>query len=496
MSEKKTEKQLSGAEYDSLIGRVLSGFAWQSATKAAVQVIAWTSTIVVARILDPQDYGLMAIIGIFTGFFIVLVDLGLANGLIQQPHVTERQCDGVFYMSLLLGLLTFSTIFIAAPYIAQFYEIESLTTLLRVAACGLIFESLKTVPYALNMREMNFRYRSIVEMLANLMGMVALLVLALMGYGVWSLLLSFLIMRAITAVAYLSLMSRFPRVSFNLTEISGICLFGLKVTSNNALEFAYRQSDLFVIGKLLGATVLGTYSMAIQLSRMPIEKIGAVFSQVVFPAVSQMGGDSSSTRRFFLDTHRNLLIITYPMLVGIALVANDLIIVLLTDKWENVIPILQVFCILNLLRVSNMLVSPVLYGRGRPELMTAWFVLAAVIVPIAVFIGSKYGVSGILVAWCIVYPGLYVFLMRFCLRNLELETVPFLRSFLPASVASAAMAIAVLASQTLMTTLPEVGRLIASIAVGASTYAATIFLVFPGDVRSFRQGISRLMTKD
>ena len=302
-------------------------------------------------------------------------------------------------------------------------------------------------------------------------------------------------MRAVTAFAYLPLIKRMPRLNFSFSEISGICSFGLKVTANNALDFAHREADLFVIGKSLGATVLGTYGMAMQLARMPIEKIGAVFTQVVFPAVSQIGSDSSSARRFYLDMHRNLLLITFPMLVGIALVADDLVIVLLTDKWRDIIPILQVFCILNLLRVSAMLVSPVLYGRGRPELMTAYLLLAAITIPVAVFVGSKYGISGILIAWCVVYPGLYVFLMRFCLRNLGLAAMPFMGSFVPASVASAAMAIAVFLSQPLMSHFPEVGRLIASIAVGAIAYAATVLFVFPKDARSFREGISRLISQ-
>lgn len=495
MTDKSKENLLTAAQYDSLLGKVLSGFAWQSATKIAVQIIAWVSTIIVARILDPQDYGLIAIVGIFNGFLIVLVDLGLARGLIQYPQVTQRQFDGVFYMSLALGLVAFLIMVSAAPLIAEFYELDALTPLLQVAAFGLLFESIKTVPFAIVMRAMNFRYRSIVEMIANTTGMAVLLVLALLGYGVWSLLLSFLVMRAVTALAYLPLMKSIPRLDFNFREISGICSFGLKVTANNALDFVHREADLFVIGKTLGATVLGTYGMAMQLARMPIEKIGAIFTQVVFPAVSQIGTDSTSARRFYLDTHRNLLLITFPMLVGMALVANDLVIVLLTDKWQNIIPILQVFCILNLLRVSAMLVSPVLYGRGRPELMTAYLVLAAITIPISVFVGSKYGINGILVAWCVVYPGLYIFLMRFCLRNLGLQAMPFIGSFVPASVASAAMAGAVFFSQTLLSTLPEVGRLGASIGVGAAVYAATVFIAFPHDARSFRTGISRLVSQ-
>jgi len=108
----------------------------------------------------------------------------------------------------------------------------------------------------------------------------------------------------------------------------------------------------------------------------------------------------------------------------------------------------------------------------------------------------KYGIRGILIAWCVVFPALYAFLMRFCLRNLELEVMPFIRSFVPATVASAVMALAVTLSQPLMISLPEVGRLVISIALGATAYAATVFIVFPKDVRSFRDGISRLMSRD
>lgn len=471
---------------------VVSGFAWQGITKLFVQVATWGSTIVVARILVPADYGILAVSGVFTGLLAMLVELGLSYGLIQKPEVTRKEEDGVFYISLCAGLLLYGLLFLAAPAIARFYDMEILSPVLRVAGLGLIIGSLKGVPLAIAMRRMDFRYRSLTEVGTNLTSAVTVVTLAVYGFGVWSLVYSYLLAHLLESIIYLRLLKRIPDPRFTWSVVADVFGYGAKITANNLLYFVYSRADVMIIGKLLGEKLLGYYSMAFQLATIPLDKVGSIFNQVTFPAMARIQSDPEESRRLFIDLHRHLLIISWPILVGLALVADDLIVLLLTEKWQPLVPVLQAFCVINMLRVSGMLFTPVLNGRGKAGVVLRYATASAIVLPLAFLIGAGYGIMGVMAAWMIAYPPLYLILLINCLRDLELPPARFLRSTTSAFVATLIMGLAVFATSQLVATLPGAVRLAAMIGVGIAAYAGTFFLLFRGQIKQVRNGIRML----
>jgi O-antigen/teichoic acid export membrane protein len=467
---------------------VLSGFAWQGATKVVVQTASWASTIFVARLIAPSDYGLMAAAAVFAQLLMVLTELGLAQGLIQKKDTSRREEDGVFYLSLALGLLAYAFLYMSAPAIARFYEMPVLVEIQRVLGLMIVFASLKTVPLAIAMRRMDFRYRSLVEMGSSLAMTVTVITLAVNGFGVWSLVWGPIVAQLVMMLAYLPLLGRIPKPTLFSREVAAVLAFGVKVTSTHLLYFVWSRADVMIIGKVLGEKMLGLYSMAFQLAVLPLDKVGAIFNQVIFPAMSRLQDELRESQQLFLELHRYLLIVTYPLLFGLIAIAPELIELLLTETWLPIVPYLQGLCLVSALRVSGMLMPPVLYARGKPGYMVRYSGMCVLLLPPSFLIGAQFGLEGVVIAWALAYPALCVLLARFCLRDLSLGWGDLLRSALPALGATAVMLTAVFSYRASLG--DELGlflRVLSTIAVGAAAYLAFLMLVYRQQLLDFKQ---------
>lgn len=471
--------------------RVVAGFAWEGMSKAIVQTASWVSTLFVARLLAPTDYGLMATAGVFIGFLLFVTEMGLSQGLIQSKTTDARQEDGIFYLSLLVGALSYAALYAGAPAVAGFYRMPLLTDLLRVAGATLLLASLTTVPLAIALRRLDFRYRSLVQMAAGLASMLTVVTMALHDLGVWSLVGGTVAHHLVLALGYLPVLRRIPKLQFAWRETAAILNFGLQMTGNRFLNALWSRADVFIIARVLGERLLGFYAMAYQLSSMPLDKVGSIFNQVLFPAVARLQEHAEETRRLFLDMHRVLLLIGFPVLTGLALTAADAVHVLLTEKWSPIVPLLQGLCLVNMLRLSGMVLPPVLYARGRPGLMTLYNLGMLLLLPAAIFVGMEYGVVGAVYAWIAAYPLMYVVLLAFSLRELGLPLGRFLASTLPALAATALMAAAVAAVQHRAPDAPLL-RLMLAVVTGALVYGSVLLVLYRGKLRNLRSEIRRL----
>jgi O-antigen/teichoic acid export membrane protein len=465
---------------------ILSGFAWQGATKLVVQLTSWASTLFVARLIAPSDYGIVAAASVFVELLILVTDMGLSQGLIQKPQTSKQEEDGVFFISLAVGTVGYLLIFAAAPLIAGFYQMPVLTDLLRLICLGVIFGSLKTVPLAIAMRRMDFRYRSLVEMSSSLMMTLTVIVLAVSGFGVWSLAWGPVVSNMMMAIGYLPLLGRVPRPIFSLREVMGTISFGIKVMGTTMLYFGWSRADVMVIGKVLGERMLGYYSMAFQLAVLPLDKIATIFNQVMFPALSRLQSDQQGSREIFLQLHRYLLIISYPILFGMAAVADDMIRLLLTDKWAPIVPFFQALCLVSGLRITATLMPPVLFARGKPEVVMRYNMLALLALPPAFIVGAQFGLAGVVGAWLVVYPLLFVYLSRRCLGELDVSWRALVSSAAPAVFATIAMVAAVVAFRQFAQDLSLWLRLSSSVALGATVYLGVLSLLFRERISDLR----------
>jgi O-antigen/teichoic acid export membrane protein len=480
------------SEQSGFYRRVLAGFAWQGSSKIVVQAVSWISTIVVARLLEPSDYGVMAIANVFLWLTMAFMDMGLSQALIHKGNFTTEEEDAVFWLSVALGTGLFVLLFLAAPAIADFYAIPAITDVLRLSGLGLIIGSLKAVPQAIVMRQLDFRTRSLIEVGASLTSTITVVALAFTGHGVWSLVWGLLAQQIVIAFGFLPALRRWPGMTWNFARVADTVHYGLHIMGANLAFVISSRADVFIIGKFLGEHFTGIYSLAFQLATMPLDKIGTVFNHVAFPSLSRVKDDDARCRTLFAELHRYLLFIAYPLLIGLAVVAEDLVAVLLGEKWLQTVPVLQALCVVNVIRISGMLISPALTSRGRQKDALRYSAAGMVLLPLAFLGGVQFGLEGVAVAWIVSYPLLYGMLLRYLNRDLAISLPDLINDSRPTLIATVVMAVAVVVAQDVAAAFQPAARLAVGVAVGAAAYTG-VFVIFYGEqVTRMRRALREL----
>lgn len=476
-------------DYKFVTQRLVSGFAWQGLTKLITQVLTWASMVVVARILSPGEYGIAAVATVVTGVLITFMEMGLSPALIQKEDVTRWEEEGVFYLSLAISLALYGVLYWGAPFIARFYDMPDLDGILRLSGVALIAGSLRTVPMAKAMRRMDFRYRSVVEMAGNLGAALVTIILVTHGFGVWSLAWGVVATFAIMALGYLPLLERFPRLApGRFREIGAVVHYGVHLMGGQLGYALHKQSDVFIVGKLLGGTATGFYSMAVKLADIPLDKVASIFVQVAFPALSRMRGDDVAVQRMYLQLHRYLLAIALPLLFGLAAVAQDAVGVVLSEKWLPMVPVLQILCILNAVRVSGTLAMPGLNSQGRVEITLRYSLISLAVLPAAYMVAAYLGdITTVALARLVTYPLLYAGLVYFLLRELKVSAKSFWYSARPPVIAASIMLMVVASFEAFAQPLGATARLLLSIGIGGAVYFITFHLLFPEEVKQVKQ---------
>ena len=334
------------------------------------------------------------------------------------------------------------------------------------------------------LRELNYRYRALAESGGQLVGSAAAIVLAVQGYGVWTLVVSYLLSQLVVVIAYLPLLDHIPRPTLNFGRSSEVVAFGWRMMGANLLEYGVSRSDVAIIGARIGQQTVGIYSMAFQLATLPLDKVGAVFNRVAFPALSAIKHDKKRSAAVFLEMHRYLLAAGLPLLIGMALTANEAIPLLLTEKWDDAIVVFQAICVINIGKLSGMLMPYALSGLGRADLAMRYQMLAALVLPAAFFVGASSGIQGLLIAWATASIPLYVTMLSWILKSLNLSLRQFVRSALPPVVATGAMACAIGVVEMVVSG-GQANKLICSVFVGGIVYGLVGYKLFGRDAIRF-----------
>lgn len=470
---------------------VLSGFAWEASTKAIVQVMSWVSTIWVARLLSPDDYGIVAISGIFTGLCQMLAGMGLSAGVVNRKDITTSEVRSVFYLSLLSGAGLYLLLFAISGPVANWYNLPELAYVLRIAGTVVIISSIAIVPGAMIMRDLNFRYTALTNMGANFVLIISTLTLALMGMGFWSLILATLISQAFITILYLCACKVNFRGWIQIKEILDVFGYSVKMLGSNLTAYANHQIGQIYSSSFLGQTSTGFLQMAYTLAGLPMSKIGEIFDKVAFPSISRMKDDKAQASRVFLLMHRYLFMITCPMFIGIALISEEMITLLIGEKWLPAVVPLQLFCLLNIFRISGQLVPKVLAGMGNINASLKFQVITAIALIIALRIGVEYGLIGMLVAWLIAYPCVYIPLILDMRKTLNITLVEFMGSVYPSLLASAAMVGAVHFTINGLDLDVSLTSMVLKMVIGGVAYIAAYCIIAPSDFKKLKQFVQK-----
>jgi O-antigen/teichoic acid export membrane protein len=457
-----------------LEGVFLDGVFWVILVKIFGQVISWTITIYVVRILSPSDYGLMAMAGVYLSFIMLFNEAGLGSAIIQKKDITREDLSNICWAVILINAILYGLSVLSAPLIAAFFSEPRLTDVIRATSIVFIIHGLGLVSYHMLTREMVFNRRSQAEMIGNLLGAASTLWLAVHGFGVWSLVWGSIIVEVVRNLLFFLFYPWTLSFAFSFSKIKEMTQFGSKVALARFFWYLYSNMDLMIAGKILGKTQLGFYSIAVQFSSIPLDKVVATISQVSFPIFSAIQDDHVLLKRYFLNIVKFVAFVSFPAFLGIFVIAESAVPFFLSAKWIPATLPLQVLCMVATFRAINTMNAPLVLAVGRPEILVLNNVIMAVVLGLSFFIGSHYGLTGFAYAW-LIFPAVFLITTSISLRLVGLPLVEYFKEVRHPFLGTGFMAMAVLLAQKIV--LADLG-LAANTAGSAALGIAAYFLYY------------------
>jgi O-antigen/teichoic acid export membrane protein len=378
-----------------LKSKVKKGLIWTFLDQVITQVVFLVFGIYLSRILSPNDFGLVAMITIFSSFAALFIDLGFGVALVQKKEATQEHYSSVFWFNLAIGTTLYLLFFFLAPVISLFYGKPELTLLVRVVCLSFIITSLTSVQSNLLIKELKFKKKSIFNWVALFSGYITAIVMALNGYGVWAIVFMTLITASINSILFWLTSSWRPSFIFHWTKIKELSKFGLNVLGDTTINYWSRNLDNFIIAKYLGSSELGLYTRAYSLMLLPLKNISTVISRVMFPAFSKKQGEIETIKKHYLQIIKHIAFLTFPLMVILALVSKEFVLIFFGEKWKGMIPILSILSGIGALQ-SLLSLNGMLYNSlAKANIALRVTILVNITLIIAFFIGIQYGLIGI-----------------------------------------------------------------------------------------------------
>lgn len=324
--------------------KVLGSLFWRFSERTAAQGVSFVVSVILARLLTPEDYGLIGLITVFISIATVFVSSGFGNALIQKENATQTDFSSVFYFSIFMGMVMYIILFICAPFIASFYNDPLLTPVVRVLSLSLVIAGVNSVQQAYVSKTMQFKRFFFSTIIGTLVSAVIGIFMAYKGYGVWALVIQNLSNQIMdTCILWFTVKWR-PTLEFSFTEMKKMFSYGWKLLFSSLLDTVYNNLYSLVIGKFYSAKDLGHYNRGRNIPNMVITNINGSIQSVMFPAFSNCQGDKVRLKAM---VRRSIMTSTYiimPAMIGLAAVAKPLTILLLTEKWLPSVPFMQFSC--------------------------------------------------------------------------------------------------------------------------------------------------------
>lgn len=329
---------------ESLRKKTVKGVMWSSIDRFTTQGISFVFSMLIARMLLPSDYGVIGMLAIFMAVAQCFIDSGFGTALVRKNDRTETDFCTVFYFNIAIACLCYALLFLASPYIARFYNLPLLESVTKVWGLNLIISSLAGIQNAQLTIAIDFKSRAKISVITTLFTGVVGLWLASRGYGVWALVFQTLSSNILRTILLWSIVRWMPKLIFSWQSFKELFSFGSKLLASGLLDTIYNNIYPIVIGKFFSASSLGVYSRADSLAQFPSSNITGVLQSVTFPVLSTIQDDEARLSNAYTRFLRLSAFVIFPLMVGLAAVADPFIRIVLTDKWEATIPFLQIIC--------------------------------------------------------------------------------------------------------------------------------------------------------
>jgi O-antigen/teichoic acid export membrane protein len=475
--------------------KIASGLAWKVTSQIFRQLSRVAVVVILARLLTPADYGLAAMVLVFSSLVLIFADLALGAALVQRQELSEEDKSTVFWTSAAMGV-AFMLLGIALSWpMAAFYGESEVQPLFAALSVSFLITALGTTQSALMNREMQFRSLELRMMAGTVVGGTVGIVVALAGGGAWAIIAQQLAIAVASTTLLWVFSSWRPRFSWSLDSLRSLAGFSGNVFGTRVLFYANRNLDNLLIGRFLGAASLGAYAIAYNVMLMPLARIAQPIVEVLFPAMSRIQDDRPRMAAMWLRANRMIGAITIPAMVGLMVVGPEFVATLFGAKWADAAPVIQILAWVGLLQSLQRLNSSVLQACDRTGALLRYSVIVLVASVVAFVVGLSWGIVGVAVGYAVSSTIVEPYYTWLTARVLDLELTDFLRSLAGVAQATVGMAGALVAAKLWLISpdLPAGIRLLILVVLGAATYLALAAWRAPelrGDIRGLRRSRS------
>ncbi|MEX2284711.1 MAG: lipopolysaccharide biosynthesis protein [Gemmatimonadota bacterium] len=481
-----TEDASTVAGVASLDRSFMRSLAWTGGAKWTGQIVAWGCTIVVARILSPEDYGIVGLANVFLGLVTLLSEFGIGGAVIAMRKLSGDQVQQLNTVAVASGIACFALTSALAIPLSIFFDHPELAAVVVVLSTGFVIAGFRTVPDAILQKDLDFRRLALIEAVQALLLAAGTLTFAFLGFRYWTLVLATLIGSLYATVVAVS-MRPYGFTRPNLSSIREALTFGRQLVVTRLAWYTYSNADFLVVGRILGARALGYYNIAWSLASVPVGKISTLLLRVTPAYFSAVQDNPAQLRRYLLSGTEGLALLTFPAALALALVADDFVPLVMGPQWIDAVAPLRLLAIYASLRSITPLLPQILSVRGDNRYNMRNTVLGAIVLPVAFVIGARWGTVGIAVSWMVVHPFLLLpVFLRVC-KRIDLRAMDYASALGPAMVGCLCLAAIVLGVRALM---PENGSLAVRFAVesaaGAAAYAGVILFLYRDRLKAFQ----------
>jgi teichuronic acid exporter len=458
----------------------LSGARWTLAARVGMQLVTWPITILVMRLLEPGDYGLLALALLVSGFITLFSELGLGVALVQAPQLSDAQIRMACTLVLLLNGVIAFIIIALAPLMAAAFEEPDLTLVMRVLCLELLMSALAAVPLALLERGLKFKPVALGLMAGGISGSLVTLTAALLGAGVWALVAGTLATALVRSAAWITFHGRPVRPGrLRLQTIRPMVRVSSHAVALRVLWYWSGQADQLVLGRLLHTSALGLYSVASQLAMLPAGKAMDTVNRVAFPILSRLQSEPHQLQASHRNSTALLALYGFGVCWGLAAVAPEFVRLVMGEKWLQATLPLAVLSLIAPLRMLCAFNNTMVTAVGMPQLATRELMLGSVLIPAAVGFGAYAdGLRGATLAWLMAYPLVYLYSTHLTAAAVRMPRLAALRVVAAPMAAGLCMLAAVWACRAALGETPALAlRLGAGIVTGAATYLLVLWLV-------------------
>lgn len=380
----------------SLRKQAISGLVWAFAQQFGNQIISFIVSIILARLLLPEEFGLIGMVLVFITIGIALTDAGLTQSLIRDKKVDQEDLSTVFFFNLAASILVYFLIFFAAPFIAEFYDQEVLVNIIRVLTLSFIISAFGSIQSTRLTKMMNFKTQTVISIPSTVASGILGVGLAYTGFGVWSLVWMKIADSGIRTIQLWVYSKWTPSFLFNIEKFKDHFNFGYKLTLSGLLDSVFSNIYIIIIGKYFAVTQVGFYTRAQTMQKLPVSNISNALNKVTYPLFAQIQNDNVRLKRVYKQIMQTVIFVIAPVLIFAAVLAVPIFRFLLTEKWLPAVPYFQILCVVGILYPINSYNLNLLKVKGRSDLFLKLEVIKKSLIAVSIVIAIQFGIYGLL----------------------------------------------------------------------------------------------------